>query len=76
MKIELIENKTKLLIICENFVDVVRIKRGAKQGSRIDGHTGSIVALRVVDPAKLSNQSNKNPAKYKIKDFYFNFFKD
>lgn len=64
LSIEFIEQLSHLLVICENFVDVVRVKRGAKQGSVIDGHTGPIIGLKVVDPIKLSNHRLKDPAKY------------
>ena len=61
--IQIIEQLSQLMIVCENFIDIVRIKRTAKQGNIIDGHTGPILGLEVIDPIKLSSQKSKDPAK-------------
>ena len=60
----------------------MRIKRTAKQGNIIDGHSGPIIGLEVVDPGKLSQQQSKDPAKLTIfffiileKIFYFIYLK-
>ena len=66
IKIEILEELSQLMVVCENFVDIVRIKRTAKQGNIIDGHTGPIMGLEVIDPIKLSFQKSKDPAKFLI----------
>lgn len=64
IKIQIIEPLSQLMVVCENFIDIVRIKRTAKQGNIIDGHSGPIIGLEVIDPLKLSFLKSKDPAKF------------
>ena len=48
-----------LIVVLENCIEVLRIKRGAKRGNIIDGHQGPVIGLSSVDPGRY-----KKGAKY------------
>lgn len=59
----LIDSLSRLIVVTEYFIDVVRIERGVKKGNELDGHTAAVIALENIDPAKITNFKNTEPPK-------------
>ena len=59
------DKKTKdsqLVVFTANYIDVLRIKRGIKAGNIADSHSGAIIGLYALIPAKLMDNKKYKEA--------------
>lgn len=47
-------------MVCDNYIDVLRIKRGVKAGNIFETHTGAIIGLYGLVPYKLTKGAYKD----------------